>query len=716
MEPTPLTKHKRDPAWKHCQMFKIGDKVQLKCIYCGKLFKGGGIHRMKEHLAGQRTNASTCPCTPVEVSHMMQQSLGGESSKRKRRKVPKEEVDGNGYNEEFVNGYDVVNATDNMQMLQVPITFESETSPGFLGDRAEINVERIGDKKRRNGSFGSPVFETPVSNYNNAGYLTGPKRSISQVNVAIGKFLYDAGLPLSAVNSVYFQQMVDVIASQGPGVVAPTYNDLRGWILKSSFDQVKTDSSKLIGMLGRTGCTILVDQLSISQGATFINIFLNSPERTIFLRTVDVSEILPSPETICEVIKEVVEEVGVGNVVQVISNGDEQYTAAGKLLSEVYPNILWNTCAAQCVEFILSEFGKLEWIHNVLERAKSISKLIYNNSVVLSLMRRHTGGRELVVTGHSSIDTNFTSLKRLVDLKPNLQSMFTSQEWMQLPYCKSSVGLEVLDLVTSDQFWTSCAHVTSLTEPFLRLMRIVSSEERPSMAYVHAGIYRAKETVKKQCAEKDEYLLYWNIIDHCWGSQWQNPLLAAGFYLNPKFFYSFSGDIHSNIRSRMYDCIEKLVGDIKIQDLIMKELISYQNAVGDFGRKIAIRARDTLLPGNLPNYFLTIVFFTWSISLFVVFYADENFIQICEAEWWSTYGGGCPNLARLALRILSQTCSLTCCTQSQVPFDRLRSTMNSIEHQRIHDLVYVSYNLRLGQRYVNIYFSFRTKLNSFLTD
>ncbi|CAM8962187.1 unnamed protein product [Rhodiola kirilowii] len=667
MEPTPLTKHKRDPAWKHCQMFKTGDKVQLKCNYCGKLFKGGGIHRMKEHLAGQRTNASTCPCAPIEVSHLMQQSLGGESSKRKRRKGPKDEVNAangnNGFNDEFGNGYDVANATDNMQMLQVPITFESETSPGFLGDRAEISVERIGDKSRRGGSFGSPVFETPAINYNHVGYLTGPKRSISQVNIAIGKFFYDAGLPLSAVNSVYFQQMIDVIASQGLGVVAPSYNDLRGWILKSSLDQVKSEGNKLMGMLGSTGCSILLDQLSTSHGATFINVFLYTPERTIFLKGVDISEILPSPETLCEVIKGVVEEVGVENVVQVVSNGDELYAAAGKLLSEVYPNILWNTCAARCIEFILDEFGKLDGINTVLEQAKSITRLIYNNSVVLNLMRRHTGGRDLVVTGRSCIETNFASLKRLVDLKPNLQSMFTSQEWMQLTYCKSSVGLEILDLVTNEQFWLTCSQVTSLTDPLLRLLRIVSSEERPPMAYVHAGIYRAKETIKKQCGDKEDYSLYWSIIDHCWGSQWQNPLLAAGFYLNPKFFYSLTGDIHSDIRSKMYDCIEKLVGDIKIQDQIMKELMSYQNAVGDFGRQMAIRARDSTLP----------------------------------AVWWSRFGGGCPNLERLALRILSQTCSLTGCRRSVVPFDRLQSTLNSIEHQRITDLVYVTYNLRLGQ-------------------
>ena len=67
LEPIPTTSRKHDPAWKHCQMFKKGERVQLKCIYSSKLFKGVGIHRIKEHLAGRKGNASTCLRVPPDV-------------------------------------------------------------------------------------------------------------------------------------------------------------------------------------------------------------------------------------------------------------------------------------------------------------------------------------------------------------------------------------------------------------------------------------------------------------------------------------------------------------------------------------------------------------------------------------------------------------------------------------------------------------------------
>lgn len=56
--------------------------------------------------------------------------------------------------------------------------------------------------------------------------------------------------------------------------------------------------------------------------------------------------------------------------------------------------------------------------------------------------------------------------------------------------------------------------------------------------------------------------------------------------------------MHNDILSGMFDCIERLVPDTKVQDKIIKEISSYKNAAGDFGRKMAIRTQDTLLLGK----------------------------------------------------------------------------------------------------------------------
>ncbi|KAK9158845.1 hypothetical protein Scep_005419 [Stephania cephalantha] len=70
---------------------------------------------------------------------------------------------------------------------------------------------------------------------------------------------------------------------------------------------------------------------------------------------------------------------------------------------------------------------------------------------------------------------------------------------------------------------------------------------------------------------------------------------------------------------------------------------------------------------------------------------------LLPTEWWSTYGGGCPSLARLAIHILSQTCSAIVGKRGAIPFEQVHKTRNSLERQRLSDLVFVQYNLRLQQ-------------------
>ncbi|XP_048434436.1 uncharacterized protein LOC125474552 [Pyrus x bretschneideri] len=66
--------------------------------------------------------------------------------------------------------------------------------------------------------------------------------SIEQIHVAIGRFLYEIQAPLDAVkNSVYFQPMIDAIASGGKETVTPSYDDIRGWMLKNAVEEMKSE-------------------------------------------------------------------------------------------------------------------------------------------------------------------------------------------------------------------------------------------------------------------------------------------------------------------------------------------------------------------------------------------------------------------------------------------------------------------------------------------
>ena len=59
-----------------------------------------------------------------------------------------------------------------------------------------------------------------------------------------------------------------------------------------------------------------------------------------------------------------------------------------------YPTLFWTPCAAHCIDLILEDMGKIPYIRDIVESAKSITKFIYNHAFVLSLIRRFTNNRE----------------------------------------------------------------------------------------------------------------------------------------------------------------------------------------------------------------------------------------------------------------------------------------------------------------------------------
>jgi len=69
------------------------------------------------------------------------------------------------------------------------------------------------------------------------------------------------------------------------------------------------------------------------------------------------------------------------------------------------------------------------------------------------------------------------------------------------------------------------------------------------------------------------------------------------------------------------------------------------------------------------------------------------------ALWWESYGGEGKELQKVAMKILSLTCSATGCERNWSTFDQVHTKRrNRLEQQRLNALVYVKYNLQLEMR------------------
>lgn len=614
LEPVALTPQKQDNAWKHCEIYKYGDRLQMRCLYCRKMFKGGGITRVKEHLAGIKGQGVICDQVPEDVRLFLQQCIEGTVRRQRKRRhstsaepsplpaLPPCEAEPM----MMVVQSDANNGFTSPGSADVVVQSEGGTGGGRTKQRPYRRKKAAafenGSASNSNGMIGADMDNNlvPVAISSVKNILPAASRDRENaVHMAVGRFLFGIGADFDAVSSANLQPMIDAIASGGYGVSAPTHDDLRGWVLKSCVEETMNEVEECKAMWKRTGCSILVEELTSDKGLRVLNFLVYCPEKIVFLKSVDASEILSCGDKLFEVLREVVEEVGSTHVVQVITKSEDHYAAAGKKLMGEYGSLYWVPCAAHCLDNMLEEFGKIGWISETIERARAITRFIYNRSDVLNIMWKFTCGNDILQPLFSTSATGFATLGRIGELKSNLQAMVTSPEWNECVCLKEASGLAVTATIDDEAFWKAVALVNDLTGPLLRVLKIACSEKRPAMGYVYAALYRAKEAIKRDLVNKEDYMVYWRIIDQWWEQQRHVHLYGAGFFLNPKFFYSASEEMRGEVVQFLIDCIENLVPDTTIQDKISKELNSYKNAVGVFGRNLAIRARDTMLPGTV---------------------------------------------------------------------------------------------------------------------
>ena len=158
------------------------------------------------------------------------------------------------------------------------------------------------------------------------------------------------------------------------------------------------------------GCTIISNGWTDGRNRTLINFIVASGGHLVFLKSIDVSDQVKNAENLCNMLDEVVIEVGVANVIQIVTDNAAAYVAAGRLLMERHPTLFWSPCAAHCLDLLLEDLRKLSWVEKVVEDGKNIVKYIYSHTWVLSLMREHTSGKDLVRARVTHFDTNFLNL------------------------------------------------------------------------------------------------------------------------------------------------------------------------------------------------------------------------------------------------------------------------------------------------------------------
>ncbi|XP_016178561.1 uncharacterized protein LOC107621023 [Arachis ipaensis] len=417
---------KTDHAWGHCKQVVESGKTILLCIYCEKLIRGGGIHRFKLHLAGKGGDVESCQKVPATVRHQFHESI--EELRSKKRKTQ----------EQYAESY---NACDDVEREFDEI--ERNEMQQQQKSRVPTPNSRKGKQVKGLQSYFPPAT-TPAAQPTIKSVLQS-KEIVEKCDIAIAKWMVDASVPFNVVNSAYYQPMIDAIASMGAGYKGPSYPRVRGYLLSKLVEDVRKMIDGYREIWKQTGCTIMADGWTDRCRRTLINFLVYSPKGTIFLKSVDASNISKTAENLFKLFRDVVFFVGPENVVHIVTDNAANYVAAGRLLEAEFPKLYWSPCAAHCVNLMFQDIGKLQEVSQTVSQASLITKYIYNHCYPLFLMRKFTGGREILRPAPTRFATNFIALQSILAQKDPLRAMVTSKEFTSSAYSKEAKAKKFVD-------------------------------------------------------------------------------------------------------------------------------------------------------------------------------------------------------------------------------------------------------------------------------
>jgi len=340
---------RKDPAWKYAVEVEVIENkgtTQLRCCFCSKLLKGG-VYRFKEHLAGIQGNVSPCPSVLLEVREEMCNILMKFHKGKKMSQLIREE------------------------RIDKCVTMNNSSKLG--SNSATLSQRRLSgpmDRFLRIAEEGDDVVETDEQ----GGPTTETTRSArDQTCQDIGRFFFENGLAFNIANSPSFVNMCRSIGRYGTGFRPPTAHELRTSILKKEEESTDAIVANVKMTWVQTGVSILSDGWKDMRGRQLINILVNNPHGTVFLRSIDVSDAVKDASMLFKLLDDVVEEVGEDNVVQVVTDNASNYKKAGEMLMEKRKRLWWTPCAAHCINLMLEKLGELPQHKNALIKARKVS-------------------------------------------------------------------------------------------------------------------------------------------------------------------------------------------------------------------------------------------------------------------------------------------------------------------------------------------------------
>ncbi|KAL1190553.1 hypothetical protein V5N11_032833 [Cardamine amara subsp. amara] len=239
-----------------------------------------------------------------------------------------------------------------------------------------------------------------------------------QLDQEIARMFYTTGLPFNlAINPHFIRSYQFAASNKIDGYVPPVYNKLITTLLV----QARNSVDKLMQPLKLTWKEKKSDDCvkwleSDPTRKPLINFMANSETGPIFIKTVNCFGEVKDKFFISNLMKEVINEVGCQNIVQIITDDAANCKAAGEIIEGLFPQIYSRPCV----------------VH-------TLNILALKNIVVM--------------------------LKRFKLIKRSLQAMAISEEWSSYKEDDTLKASAVKEKILNDWWWDQVAYIVDFTRP-----------------------------------------------------------------------------------------------------------------------------------------------------------------------------------------------------------------------------------------------------------
>ena len=205
---------------------------------------GGGINRLKQYLAGARGNVRPCLKVFDDLRAEMLGLLESYQAEKSKNKRVQREI-GRSCSSDFLEGNPSFEESSSFpNPTQDPYTIPREANVGVGGVGSSTS-----QFKKPRGSLES--FFQPRTTPGAQPTIDAKWKVEKEVTwECIARWWYDAGIPFNVARSIYYQPMLDVVASCGSGFEGPSYEDIRVHFKKMKWKEYEntSQSSKTHGL------------------------------------------------------------------------------------------------------------------------------------------------------------------------------------------------------------------------------------------------------------------------------------------------------------------------------------------------------------------------------------------------------------------------------------------------------------------------------------